>query len=85
MTASTCGPWRLNEGDCTQVCTELGLPIATMRGTRAVKKANARLVAAAPELLEALEGVLANYNDYSRRQALLVIDKATRLCEGWTN
>lgn len=56
----TPGPWQVNHADPFQVCDADGetrgcAPIATMHGTYAEKRANARLIAAAPELMEALE------------------------------
>lgn len=62
MSAHTPGPWQVNHNDPFQVCDACDArgcgPIATMLGTAAEKRANARLIAAGPELLEALEAVV---------------------------
>jgi len=55
----TPGPWQVNHSDPLQVCDTDGdvrgcSPIATTHGPRVEAKANARLIAAAPELLEAV-------------------------------
>ena len=59
----TPGPWQVNNNDPLQVCDSDGekrgcSPIANTRGKRGEAKANARLIAAAPELLAALESLL---------------------------
>jgi hypothetical protein len=55
----TPGPWQINQFDAEQVCDADGEnrgcgAIATLHGTRAEINANARLIAAAPELLAVL-------------------------------
>jgi len=62
-TTHTPGPWIACKGDAGQhiniECKRAGndcQPIATLKGPD--KEANARLIASAPELLEALEGLL---------------------------
>jgi hypothetical protein len=50
------GPWR--KGLAGDIVTEDGRIIASMYWARPEAHANARLVAAAPELLEALEDIL---------------------------
>lgn len=60
----TPGPWQVNHGDQFQVCDADGKvrgcsPIATMHGSASEKRANARLIAAAPELLEVAQLILA--------------------------
>lgn len=58
----TPGPWQVNQFDPAQVCVVRGCsPIATMHGTPAEKCANALLIAAAPELLDALQGLYEAY------------------------
>ena len=58
-TKYTPGPWAVNGNTPDQVYTEQGDTLAIVRGTRRIsdeeRNANARLIAAAPELLEALE------------------------------
>ena len=59
----TPGPWQINNFDPFQVCDADGeargcAAIAVMHGTAKEKRANARLIAAAPELLAALECLL---------------------------
>lgn len=56
----TPGPWQINHHKPFQVCDADGevrgcSPIAVMHGSVAEKTYNARLIAAAPELLAALE------------------------------
>ncbi len=58
----TPGPWQVNSKDPFQVCDSDGesrgcAPIAYMEGTAAEKRANARLIAAAPDMLAALQRV----------------------------
>jgi hypothetical protein len=56
----TPGPWQVNHNDPTQVCDADGVvrgcaPVAHCSiGTASERKANARLIAAAPDLLKAL-------------------------------
>ena len=60
----TPGPW-LADHDC-DIRTEAGTPIAYLAQTVAMAteeaEANARLIVAAPELLEALEALLREFN-----------------------
>jgi len=65
----TPGPWQVNSNFASQVCdcdgTSRGCaPIANMSGTPAERKANARLIAAAPDLLEALREVEKHLQSY---------------------
>lgn len=53
MNAHTPGPWAVNDDDPTEVVTRHGRLVAACH-YRGEAKANARLIAAAPELLEAL-------------------------------
>lgn len=59
----TAGPWQVNHRDKTQVCDSDGevrgcSPIAYCEGSMGERTANARLIAAAPDLLAALESFL---------------------------
>lgn len=59
----TPGPWQVNHSDPEQVCDSDGegrgcAPIAVMAGPQKGRRANARLIAAAPDLLEALRRLL---------------------------
>lgn len=59
----TKGPWRTHLTDDTLVIDADGLPVATMDGnyidgSHAAMEANARLIAAAPDLLEAMQAIL---------------------------
>jgi hypothetical protein len=57
MTKHTPGPWAVSDGDVTN---ESGIVIATVqRAGNGETVPNCRLIAAAPDLLEALEAVLA--------------------------
>ena len=56
---STPGPWIIMEGtDWVIVSPEVSVAaVYTPRGVREVRQANARLISAAPDLLEALEAI----------------------------
>lgn len=63
MSKHTSGPWRTHLTDDTLVIDAVGVPVATMDGnyidgSHSNIEANARLIAAAPDLLEALEKIL---------------------------
>ena len=63
MSKHTPGPWQVGHFDSNMICDSDGAnrgcaPIARVEGTAAERRANARLIAAAPELLEALRGLL---------------------------
>lgn len=64
MSKHTPGPWQVNHSDPTQVCDTDGeqrgcAPLALAVGeTIKERTANARLIAAAPDLLEALQELL---------------------------
>ncbi len=64
MSKHTPGPWRVGLADDTVVTTQDGDEIVLVQGDYGdptawpVMEANARLIAAAPELLEALQGLL---------------------------
>lgn len=76
-TTYTPGPWQVNSFDPLQVCDADGerrgcAPIATTHGRAAEARANARLIASAPALLEAL-AALVNYSNlgaYERAAAM---------------
>ena len=55
--------------------------VASVRLTRSECQANARLIAAAPELLEALKGLL-NSDDWERRDACAAARAAIAKAEG---
>jgi hypothetical protein len=67
-TTHTPGPWRVHEKSPTLVIDKHGLVIAQAHSyaecgiMRDEAEANARLIAAAPELLEALESVVEMYD-----------------------
>jgi hypothetical protein len=91
MSQHTPGPWQVNHWDKTQVCDADGevrgcAPIAYCEGSMAERKANARLIAAAPELLAALQKLLSHgtFDDYPNtaewhavREARTAITSAT--------
>jgi hypothetical protein len=59
----TKGPWMIGpdeEGDPSQCISASGFDIATVWGGYLAADADARLIASAPELLEALEWMVAN-------------------------
>ena len=60
---STPGPWIIMEGtDWVIVSPEVSVAaVYTPRGVREVRQANARLISAAPDLLEALESMLSEH------------------------
>jgi hypothetical protein len=66
MSEHTPGPWILREDSCVVVDSVVGYPIAGTRTKRPDEEnaANAILISAAPDLLEALEEIT---NDYSER------------------
>ena len=67
MNKYTKGPWKYNKSYCQQgkkpltICDDDGMPVAGISGSslhQLDQEANARLIAAAPELFEALIGVI---------------------------
>ena len=64
----TPGPWHIMEGtDWVIVSPEVSVAaVYTPRGVREVRQANAHLIAAARDMLEALEGLI---HDFDRRRA----------------
>ena len=64
MDKHTKGPWRLSEEKFSSLYVEPF--ICAIFGTDKTAEANARLIAAAPELLEALENLHANIAEYAR-------------------
>ncbi len=64
MSAHTPGPWVANltpDGDKIAICGD-GLVVARTTGVTEEKQANARLIAAAPDLLQVLQDMLANHD-----------------------
>jgi hypothetical protein len=61
MTAHTPGPWTVNEGDAdpNTSLVQFSCGFVEVNGSRNRREANARLIAAAPDLLEALDGLIA--------------------------
>jgi len=86
-TQHTPGPWQIGNFDPNTVFDCDGekrgcSPIATMQGTAAERKANARLIAAAPDLLDALVKMLdvwehGGTTPYPIAEARAAIKKAT--------
>jgi hypothetical protein len=61
----TPGPWALREDSCVIVDSVVGYPIAGTRTKRPEdeNRANAHLISAAPDLLEALQEITDDYSD----------------------
>ena len=77
----TPGPWHIMEGtDWVIVSPEVSVAaVYTPRGVREVRQANANLIAAAPDLLEALETaayVLEHYLDYTQNDMAVMAEDA---------
>lgn len=86
MSKHTPGPWRLAAGDETQIYAYgLGIARALCGGLTGIKlaqaEANARLIAAAPDLLDALEW-LAGSAEIESPEALSVINTAILQAKG---
>ena len=66
---STPGPWHIMEGtDWVIVSPEVSVAaVYTPRGDREVRQANARLIAAAPDIEKALEILLDSHSGMSNR------------------
>lgn len=72
MSKHTPGPWRIGEGidDGYEIYAKNGNPIGSVHWTikagteKAPAEANARLIAAAPELLEALKWTHGKYSEF---------------------
>ena len=87
MSQHTPGPWQVNHFDQTQVCDSDGesrgcSPIAFVApiGPLVERKANARLISAAPDLLDALQHLMTAHGeqlDWAFQQAQDAIAKAT--------
>ena len=79
MTAHTPGPWRVGDAGATVFGPANGNPapetIARM-APRKQYKANARLIAAAPELLEALRSIAESYPTTEEGETLAAIARA---------
>ena len=88
----TPGPWKFVTGNAQRAFNEISirpeaspvkglvLPIASVRHPQYdFGVANARLIAAAPDLLEALHNMLEDGDETDRQQALAAIEKATGL------
>jgi hypothetical protein len=82
MSKYTKGPWRVGPVDDTRISTHDNDEIALVQGDYndpdiwPVMEANARLIAAAPELAEALEATLSWLTSYPGEGALKSYDKA---------
>jgi len=81
----TPGPWQINQFNSSQVCDSDGegrgcAPIAFAWGTESEQRANSRLIAAAPDLLEiaerwaALDGGAWNTARYDNEKSELMAD-----------
>jgi len=84
MSKHTPGPWShaTDFGQVGSIETDDGLVIAQAQALvsdpdRSVRNANARLIAAAPDLLEALYNMLEDGDKTDREQALAAIKRAT--------
>jgi len=69
---STPGPWHLNENPRFVEGPEHNVvaQVYSLHGMKGNEEANARLIAAAPEMLEALKGLKASFGDPMTRRAL---------------
>ena len=77
MSEHTPGPWVVGKGARWIIETEGGMPVAaayTLSET-AIRNANAALIAAAPDLLKALEEFLSSYGSIYRGD----MDRAVKL------
>lgn len=82
MTAKhTQGPWKINYTKFSEIMAENGALIAKVNKLNGLVnlEANARLIAAAPELLAALHNMLEDGDETDRKQALEAIKKAEGL------
>jgi hypothetical protein len=79
MSEHTPGPWKVERiGRRYDVVSEGGIVCALAQWTPAVDEADARLIAAAPDLLETLECIAAITSDHEIRElAHAAIAKAT--------
>ena len=93
MSKHTPGPWSQDKGRCSNCVyaeSKSGFPVAkAMRYSPVFDKeylANARLIAAAPDLLEACKAMMASpENDMKEYVAIQLIEKAIAKAEGEEN
>lgn len=84
----TSGKWEvLNFGDGPMVCSKKPcMPVATMHGSLGEKLKNARLIAAAPELLEAAIRILKHLDDtnspYKKWDTVIALKAVIAKAEG---
>lgn len=81
-TTFTPGPWSIGSiaGKIT-VNRDRSSPLAVMTGNARIDELNAAVMAAAPELLEALKQVLAPLKDFEPKQYPAEIERRTKLAE----
>jgi len=94
MSKHTPGPWKLEKNNCDWTiwgadgCNILGIPHDEIYGHALADSANARLIASAPELLEALETLMVATTmtgpvlAAAIKKAQLLIDRLAVDCSG---
>lgn len=79
--AHTPGPWKVDKIHDFGVVADTGIVAEVWHGEKDEKKANARLIAAAPELLEALENLM----DYPKEDLIQWASKSENVTMTFTS